>query len=640
MGWIETLSKVYDLNVGKAGLMPLFHMGLKVHVIVTLDENSSFVDARIISEKKDQYKIVPCTEESSTRTSGISPFPLCDSLQYIGGDLIIDHYLRQIENIKKRTKIKAKAQEANSLYLEQLGKWASWPKADPAIKNVFNYLNKKTICHDLIKKGILPVYSDGSIAVEYSTATKGKKLNRDEEVISLASIYNVVPDSLLKTMIAFEIEVRGKKRFLCDDQALQQNWQAYCLASNNSLIGLCQILGKETSIALIHPTRIRNPNDNAKLISSYDKFNFVYRGRFESPQEACSISVESSQKAHAALRWILSNRSYRDGSQYLAVWTNGDDMFVPSPVWDSVDLIRESNIIKSAQEQNVMDSLSNKEKEEKTIKETISYYLWKTEGDTICLILLDSANSGKLAIKNYREYSSHDYLNNLLKWHTTCTWFQIINKNKVFFGAPSIHDIARAAFGEMESEDFRFKMITCRLLPCITDNMAFPEDILKTVIRRTSHFESLEPWEFRRNLGIACSLYRYSNHKNKKISVTLDDNNKSRDYLYGRLLALASYLEYSTQSEVEKKHSTNALRLMARYAERPYSTWTLLCQVLVPYKTRLAFIRPRLFKRLESQTDFVLQSFENGDFFDNNILTGEYLFGYYCQNAALFRQNA
>ena len=91
MGWIETLSKVYDLNVGKAGLMPLFHMGLKVHVIVTLDENSSFVDARIISEKKDQYKIVPCTEESSTRTSGISPFPLCDSLQYIGGDLIIDH---------------------------------------------------------------------------------------------------------------------------------------------------------------------------------------------------------------------------------------------------------------------------------------------------------------------------------------------------------------------------------------------------------------------------------------------------------------------------------------------------------------------------------------------------------------------
>ena len=118
--------------------------------------------------------------------------------------------------------------------------------------------------------------------------------------------------------------------------------------------------------------------------------------------------------------------------------------------------------------------------------------------------------------------------------------------------------------------------------------------------------------------------------------MALDSSLSSRDYLYGRLLAVADYLEYSALTDNETSRPTNAMRLMARFAERPYSTWRSLEMALTPYKVRLSSNRPGLMIRLNVLLGEIHQLFSLEDFRNDRPLSGEYLLGYYCQKQDFF----
>ena len=60
----------------------------------------------------------------------------------------------------------------------------------------------------------------------------------------------------------------------------------------------------------------------------------------------------------------------------------------------------------------------------------------------------------------------------------------------------------------------------------------------------------------------------------------------SRDYLFGRLLAVADYLETQVLKNAEKNRLSNAMRLMTHFAAHPASTWPLLHQKIQPYSDR------------------------------------------------------
>ena len=66
---------------------------------------------------------------------------------------------------------------------------------------------------------------------------------------------------------------------LWEDTKLQENYIHYYL-SNGGEIGFCQVTGREERLCVNHPSKIRNSGDKAKMISSNDKTNFTYRGRF------------------------------------------------------------------------------------------------------------------------------------------------------------------------------------------------------------------------------------------------------------------------------------------------------------------------------------------------------------------------
>lgn len=117
--------------------------------------------------------------------------------------------------------------------------------------------------------------------------------------------------------------------------------------------------------------------------------------------------------------------------------------------------------------------------------------------------------------------------------------------------------------------------------------------------------------------------------------MTLERERTTREYLYGRLLALAEHLESRALYVGGEKRATNAEKLMQRFADRPYSTWLILEAGLTPYKVRLRARRPGFLHKMEIEFDGVVNAFNPDDFTSDKRLTGEFLLGYHCQREAL-----
>ena len=112
--------------------------------------------------------------------------------------------------------------------------------------------------------------------------------------------------------------------------------------------------------------------------------------------------------------------------------------------------------------------------------------------------------------------------------------------------------------------------------------------------------------------------------------MTLDPTNTSRDYLYGRLLAIADHLEAKAlrDEEGKQKRPTNAARMMQQFSQRPYRTWKQIHDALPPYFWRLKSGTANWYK---DQIAEICSKFAPEEFKSDDPLTGEYLLGYYCQ---------
>jgi len=116
--------------------------------------------------------------------------------------------------------------------------------------------------------------------------------------------------------------------------------------------------------------------------------------------------------------------------------------------------------------------------------------------------------------------------------------------------------------------------------------------------------------------------------------MSLDENRTSRDYLYGRLLAIADVMEERALADQEKNRSTNATRYMQQFSQRPFGTWKQIHGLLTPYFMKLG-VKAGYYKSLIGQVESL---FTPGDFISNKPLTGEYLLGYYCQRQKMWEK--
>lgn len=121
--------------------------------------------------------------------------------------------------------------------------------------------------------------------------------------------------------------------------------------------------------------------------------------------------------------------------------------------------------------------------------------------------------------------------------------------------------------------------------------------------------------------------------------MSLDRSNTSRDYLYGRLLAIAERIEEVALLAAHVERPTTANRLMQRFSDRPYSTWPTIYKQLDPYMRQLKTSRPGFLTNMMKEVDEIMNLFDANEFKLKNSLSGEFLLGFHAERLFLRSKN-
>lgn len=623
MSWIQKLYETYEQCAGKADLAstgpvlePICHTSQQAHIEVTLDGRGRFLRANIVP-KGQGVTLVPCTEASAGR-SGSRPVnhPLCDKLQYLAGDFI--KYGGVVTS-----GFSANPAEPHEAYLTLLSEWANSPFAHPKLVAIHTYVQNGSLVSDLVQEKLLPVGDDGQLLAGWN----GEK--NEAPVIFAIMPNGNSPDG---AVVRWRVEIPGDPIPECwKDQGLMNSWIGF-YTSQKEAEGLCMVTGDNRSLAEQHPAKLRHGADKAKFISSNDTSGYTFRGRFINADQACGVGFEVTQKAHNALRWLIARQAYRNGDQAVVAWAVSGKRS-PDPLANSFDFLEMETEEPETMPEQMPHADAGQAFGLRLKKKLAGYRAELGSTKEIVVMALDSATPGRMAITYYRELAGSEFLDRIEAWHTALAWHQNFGKEMKFIGAPAPRDIAEAAFGRRLDEKLR-KATVERLLPCIVDGQRIPRDLVESTLHRASNRVGLEHWEWEKNLGIACALFK-GFHKERDYQMALELNRTGRDYLYGRLLAIAEHIEDRALFVGGEKRDTGAAKLMQRFADHPFSTWKTIELSLSPYKSRLRAKRSGFLATMENLLDEVVALFQGEDFMDDSKLTGEFLLAYHCQRQAL-----
>ena len=640
MSWLEKCYETYENCQQEIGiqkfqaegdkrsyvpLLPVAHTTQLVNIEVELDQNGDFQDARLLA-KDEQTTIIPCTEESSARTSGIVPHPLVDKLQYIAADY------PAYGGAKK---------SGWNLYHTQLQDWCSSPYADAKVCAVLRFLEKGCLVASLVKKHILFLDENGKMPAKWTG-------NKDEKPKILETLA-----SADQTESFVRFRVGGID--LAQDEAVRESFIHY-YEMKQQRVDYCTVQGKQMAVSTLSPYKIRNPGDRAKLISSNDSTNYTYRGRFVTAEQALSIGYETTQKAHSALRWLISKQGCSNGDQTVVVWgTKGEP--IPDITADSMDLGDDFAAAFAQLGQPQLPPATESEYAERFNKAIQGYGKALDEKANTVVMILDSATQGRLSIRYYRELAGSELMKNITDWHRNFAWKLNYRsapesakpgqkpkwKRVSFWGAPSPADIAKAAYGEKADKKIIQQTVE-RLVPCITEGKYLPRDLMLSAVHRATAGIGLEPWEYQKTCGIACALICGYYHRNKKENFVMTDGKyvdetiDDRSYLFGRILACAEQIERRVQSQTGETRPTNAERLRLVFVQRPAKTTALLQQKLTPYLNRMRANGVSRDKRYSTLQELVGRL--GAENYTNKPLNELYLLGYACQMMDFREENA
>lgn len=589
LSWTDELMKAYDIlnSTNDPELLPLCHSTQNAQITVDINSDGTIpqIDFANKVEKEDAVTIIPVTEDSSSRGAGINPHPLADKLIYIAGDY------SKYADVKKSDN-----SDYYNAYIENLKKWCESGSAPQEVKAVYTYLSKGTLIEDLIDAGIFTLNEKG-------------KLSDDK-------IANTDPADCF---VRFCVD--GKK--LWKDENLYQAYIAYAYG-NCTTSNICYASGEYGGITYKHPSKIRHTGDKAKLFSANDESGFSYRGRFADKTQATAISFGYSQKLHNALKCLIKKQGYSVEGLCILVWENHlEDIQKPFDRCsfddddDLDDYIPESHtgeINKTLTISSIMGAKNQYKSDSKTL-----------------LLMFDSATTGRLSMTEYAELATSDYLSNLEKWHRDTAW-RCYGKEKSF----SVFDVANCAYGREQSN-----MLSCdtkkdvfqRLIPCIVCGDMLPSDIANSLFIRACKPASFTENNWRKILYCACGMIRKKIIETKgECTMSLDKESHSRDYLYGRLLAVADVAEASTYTK-EESRPTNAKRFFEAFSNHPYQTWDILYKSLRPYLDRMNRGGSIYYERIINE---ITAMFEHDEFNNNSPLSPEFLHAYSCQVNELY----
>ena len=586
MGLFQNLYDVYDLLVKQenSDLLPLGFSRQNIQIECELHQDAegktTLYSAKVLT-KEESPTMLPVTEDSANRTSKPAAHPLFDKLTYISKDYVryIDESLfsdRQISGKKMmfslfREELERLLQSIKDDKERDCGYDAE--KIDNLVSALYSYLMEENIISDLVEKEIL-VLNEGKLSANYLSEKTDllKLLPKPEQ-----------EEALVRFII---VSAAGERNKLWE---MEDFWKAYLSLKTKSggKKDICMITGKESLIADKHPRFLRVPGDGAKLISSNDSVNFTYRGRFAEANEATALSFIASEKIHNALKYLIRQQGLqKDGRVFLHFHSKGYE--VPKVDSDLFDFLEEGEVEEGKIASPEMLDEVDKRFSKRLHKMLQGYAQEDGYQGTITTLILDAATPGRLSVLFYNELPDNLFFERLKEWHEKTAWenmFDIRNgqeeKVKVSIGAPSIRNIVDAALGKDASDKLKKSQFQ-RILIGIVQGDTVPMDLVRPAVQRASQPLTMKPFEWEKQLRIACSLYRNYYWKKEKYGMELNRENRDRSYLYGRLLAVADKIERAAQygsgaankgeGGEEGGRPTNAWRYMVAFSLRPYKT--------------------------------------------------------------------
>lgn len=610
MSWTDELYNVYEKICGRSDLdpplLPLSHSTANAQIELVVDENGNFVSASQI-DKKDAITVIPVSNDSGARSSGIFPHPFDDKLFYIAGDFC------QYADGKKNDN-----SEHFEAYISGLKQWAESEHSHKAVEAIYAYLSKKTLMQDLISCKVLEL---------------------DEETKLLKSGVKIAGIAQEDSFVRFKISYSNLD---LEMRTWQDKSLIDCFIAYNSTVmqqrGLCYATGEILPLTYKHPSKIRNAGDKARLISSNDESGFSYRGRFANKEQALSVSYDFSQKMHNGLKWLIGRQGISiENSLMLVVWESSMKE-LPKIIVSASDMQDDLQFEDEVPIADTFVAYKNLLKRSIFGHENQLNFVDKTSKAMV--LGLDSATPGRVSIVIYTELATSDLLKNIEKWHQDTAWFRFNGKKKVNeINSFALKEIIELAFG-VEQGDFVkckpevTKDYMCRLIDCVTQGKDIPKDIVRAlVIRASSPLKYSKEYNWRKVLEAACGMLRKQKLENKEeCEMALDEKCTDRSYLYGRLLAVADVAESSTY-DVGESRTTNAKRYFEAFTNKPCVTWDTIYKRLQPYLNGMsASTRVYYTKLINEITDM----FDKDAFTDNSKLQPEYLHAYSCQIKKLY----
>lgn len=586
MGLLQRAIETYDASAALAGvyreghepLAPISHIIANAHIEITLNKQGEFRGAKLLG-KKDGRTIIPVTEKSGGRTSGLAAHPLCDQIKYVAPD----------------------DEEAHDLYLRELCAWEESDYAHPILSAVRAYVEGKTIITDLLNCGII-------------------KANTVHE------------DKTIKQMIRWRVDGcepeepdcwKNKKLF-----SLFQDYYDSVICDRDHV--LCMVSGKNDLTVLQHPSGIIAKPFKAKLIS-FNEDGFTYRGRFIEDWQAATVGYIASQKAHNALRWLASEQGVREfsGKRIFLCW-NPEGKTIPRPM----------RRVRSAEAEPVRKPSEYKKQLQGTLLSFRKDHQLK-DTDRAVLVSFDAATTGRLAVTYYNEIGLGTFLRRMEDWDGHCCWYagklgiqamSLLDIVDCAFGVE--RDKKLTTDGNVLGQHLQ------RLLHCKMDGGIFPLDILRALTQRASSPLGYEKANWRRILRTACAAlqkYRYDTKQGgNEMAWALDKKNRS--FQYGRLLAAMERLEEDYYSKTQEGRQTNAIKYMSEFKRRPFAVFERVNQHLqLAYLGRVEPWQAARYKRLVGEIVGILREFPEEEL--NRPLEDIYLMGYELQRNAFFTKN-
>ncbi|EFC91098.1 CRISPR-associated protein, Csd1 family [Dethiosulfovibrio peptidovorans DSM 11002] len=664
MSWMgklyDTYERAMELNLPQEEKpIPEGHVVQNAHINIVLDSEGNFKRASVIGKVP---VVLPATEKSAGRTSGEAPHPLADKLQYVAGDY---------------AELGGKKPSYFDGYLEQLKNWRDFLKdhkdiAFSKVNAVYSYVGKGCVIDDLVKESVVWLDSKGKLACSTDQLS--------DEDQKKASLLRFLPKEKGEfeqgsALVCWTVEIsHDLQSNTWKDLEIQRAWRDYLL-SQETIKGLCYVTGKDVAIALNHPARLRNSGDKAKLISSNDKDGFTFRGKFfdskktieKEGYQAANVGSSVSQRAHSALRWLIDRQGFKNGDQIVIAWAISGKKVPPPmeslPEFDFDDLGEGACETSDVDIRDMSPDLSSDLGQGFARKLTLymnGYRSSLSPDESVVIMSIDSATPGRMGITYYRECFAHEYVDRVAQWHSDFAWLQRKGDGGTGRGkyedweefAPAPPLIVGCSYDESLKGNTKFKGFTYeRILPAIVESRNIPYDIVASSVRkacaprRASKKGGADYKEWEKTLGVACALYRgfFRRHENtdkrRYYPVGLDVENRSRSYLFGRLLAIADGIESFALIKSNETRPTSAERLMQRFASHPCSTWRTIELSLQPYMQRLlrsghgGFITNR-----KRDLDSVMELFDGADFSSDAPLEGEFLLGFHCQRLELLRK--